>query len=85
MVKGRQYSVQATCNLVPRLPLSFSYFFSRVNISYTRKIEGEGEPGTEPRPPVATLASHDHDHGGHVLRCAQYRSCAALWIMTNFA
>jgi hypothetical protein len=49
-----------------------------------RKI-GEGEPGMEPRPPVATLASHDHGHGYHVLDCAQYHSRAALWITTNSA
>ena len=50
-----------------------------------RKIEGEGEPGTELRPPVATLASHDHDHGGHTLHCAQcrFRAGAALWIVAT--
>ena len=67
----------------PGSPSPFLTFFAREY--YTRKIEGEGEPGTEPRPPVATLASHDHDHGGHALHCAQYRSRAALWIMINFA
>ena len=65
------------------LPLSFSHLFFACEY-YTRKIEGEGEPDTEPRPPMATLASHSHDHGSHTLRCAQYRSRAALWIMTNF-
>jgi hypothetical protein len=44
-----------------------------------KKIEGEGEPGTELHPPVATLAGH----GGHVLNCTQYRSRAALWIVTT--
>ena len=47
-----------------------------------QKIEGEGEPGTGPRPPVATLISHGHGHGGHALRCSLCHSCAALWIMT---
>ena len=44
-------------------------------------MEGEGEPGTKSRPPMATLASHDHIHGGHVLCCSLYHSRAALWIM----
>ena len=33
-------------------PLLFSLFSAREY--YTRKFEGEGEPGTELRPPVAT-------------------------------
>ena len=65
----------------PGSPSPFLTFFAREY--YTRKIEGEGEPGTEPRPPVATLASHDHDHGGHALHCAQCRSRAALWIVAT--
>ena len=60
-------------------PLFFSLFF--MSEYYARKIEGEGEPGTELRPPVATLASHDHDHGGHTLHCAQCRSRVTLWIV----
>ena len=48
-----------------------------------RKIKGEGEPGTEPCPIVATLASHGHGHGGHVLRCSLCHSHAALWIVTT--
>jgi hypothetical protein len=73
-------------SLVPRLPLSFSHFlnFSQAQIYYTRKIEGEGEPGKEPRPPVTPLASHGHGHGGHALHCAQYHSHAALWIVTTW-
>ena len=39
-------------SLVPRLSLSFSLF--RACEFYTQKIEGEGEPGTEPCSPVAT-------------------------------
>ena len=65
----------------PGSPFPFLTFFACEY--YTQKIEGEGEPGTEPRPPVATLASHDYDHGGHALHCAQCRSRAALWIMTT--
>ena len=37
----------------------------------------------EPCPPMATLASHGHGHGGHVFYCALYRSCTALWIVTT--
>jgi hypothetical protein len=48
-----------------------------------RKIEGEEEPGMEPCPPVAILASHGHVHVCHTLNCAQYRSRAALWIVTS--
>ena len=40
-------------SLVPRLSLSFSHFFVHVNF-ICEKIEGEGEPGMEPRPPMAT-------------------------------
>ena len=47
-------------SLVPRLPLSFSHLFPREY--YMRKIEGEGEPGTEPRPPVATWPSGLRGH-----------------------
>ena len=47
------------------------------------KIEEEGEHGMELHPPVATLASYDHDHGGHTLHRAQYRSRAALWIVAT--
>ena len=71
-----------TVSLVPGLPLSFSHSFLRVNIT-RKKIEAEGEPGTEPHPPMATVASYVHDHGSHVLYCAQYRSCAALWIVAT--
>jgi hypothetical protein len=81
-VTGNGYNYR--CSLVPRLPLSFSPFFCTREY-YTQKIEGEGEPGMELCPPVATLASHGYGlyTHGHVLNCAQYRSCAALWIVTH--
>ena len=41
-------------SLVPRLSLSLP-FRLRSCEHYAQKIEGEGEPGTEPRPPVAFL------------------------------
>ena len=85
--------MQRLNSLVPRLPLSpllFSFFFLNFRACkyYTQKIDGEGEPGTELRLPVATLASHGHghdSHDGHALHCAQYCSWAASWIMINFA
>ena len=40
-------------SLVPRLSLSFSHFFAHANF-IRGKVEGEGEPGTEPCPPMAT-------------------------------
>ena len=42
-------------NLVPRLFLSLPYSFAHA-IIIARKIEGEGELGTEQHPPVAFLA-----------------------------
>ena len=41
-------------SLVPRLSLSLLLNFACANMC--EKIEGGGEPGTEPRPPVAFLA-----------------------------
>ena len=46
---------------------------------YTRKIKGEGEPGTEPRPPAATWPCL----GGHKFYCALYRSRDAFWVATK--
>ena len=41
-------------SLVPRLSLSFSHFFACANFIREKRVEGEGEPGMEPCPPVAT-------------------------------
>ena len=58
-------------------PSPFLTFF-RTRILH-RNFEG---PGMEPRPPVY-VASHDHDHGGHALHCAQCRSHTALCIVAT--
>ena len=67
--------------LFPGFPSPFLTFFVREY--YSQKIEGEGEPGTKPHPPVAFTTYGSHGHGGHALHCAHYRSHAALWIVAT--
>ena len=50
-------SVLASSSCFPSPFLTF-----RVYESYMQKIEGEGEPGTEPHPPVATWKPPGHGH-----------------------
>ena len=66
--------------LFPGSPSPFLTFFliSRVQVLH----EGEGEPGMELCLP---MASYGHGHSGNAFHCAQYHSCAALWIVMNFA
>ena len=42
-------------SLVPRLSLSLPLDFAHAIKCYAWKVEGEGEPGTEPHPPVAMV------------------------------
>ena len=70
------FSMQA--NIIIQTLLLFSLFHAHI-----RKIEGEGEPGTEPCPPVATLAIDVHGHGGHTLCCSLYCSRTALWTVAT--
>ena len=80
-------------SLIPGFSLSFSaqtymYYpgsppFLSFSRAHLRKIEGEGEPGTESCPPVATLASDVHGHGGHTLCCSLYCSRTALWTVAT--
>lgn len=71
------FSLISSCyiygSLIPRLSLALYSLYARTSLY--AKIEGEGEPGTEPCPPLATWPWSRC----HVLDCALCRSRAALY------